>query len=189
MDILVVCASPRARGNSDTVSEYLVEKFSELGLNPILIRLRNFRIEPCRGCRECLKRGSCTIEDDMKLLTDYLLRCKSLVIVTPVYFNSVPSILKSFIDRTWCLRGRLRNKVGAVVVIGRRYGHELAVSTVISFFLKHEMIVGFRGVCLYAFEKGEVVNDIEGRKDLEKLVKRTYELLKIVEVGTSRSPR
>ncbi len=189
MDVLVVGASPRAGGNTDLVCEYLAKKFSELGLNPVLVMLRNFRIEPCRGCRECLRRGFCIIEDDMRTLMEYLLRAKAIVIATPVYFNSVPSILKAFIDRTWCLRGKLRNKVGGVVAIGRRYGHEQAVNIVISFFLKHEMIVGFRGVYLYAFEKGEVLNDVEGLKDLEKLAKRIHELLKIFEVGISRASK
>ncbi len=187
MDVLVVGASPRPGGNTDLVCEYLTKRFSELGLNPVTVMLRSFRIQPCRGCRECLRKEFCIIEDDMRILVDYLLRTKAIVIATPVYFNSVPSILKAFIDRTWCLRGRLRNKVGGVVAIGRRYGHEQAVNTVISFFLKHEMIVGFRGVCLYAFESGEVLNDVEGMRDLEKLAKRIHELLKILELGTSRA--
>ncbi len=176
-DVLIISASPREGGNSDIVSDYLAGKFEEFGLNARVIRLRDYRIEPCRSCRRCVERGSCVIDDDMKTLYDLLLGCRALVVVTPVYFNNVPSALKAFIDRTWPLRGRLRDKVGAVVVVGRRYGHELAVSAVISFFLKHEMVVGFRGVCLFAYERGDVLRDLEGRRDLDRLVRRVKELI------------
>ena len=183
MDVLIVNSSPRVGGNCDLVTDFIASRFEREGLKVDVIRLREFRISPCTGCRECLTRASCIINDDMKVLIEKLLKCRALIIVTPVYFNNVPSILKAFIDRTWCIRGRLRNKVGAVVVIGRRYGHESAINAVISFYLKHDMIVGTRGIALYAYEKGDVVNDREGLKDVERMVYRVVELLGIVEKG------
>jgi len=63
------------------------------------------------------------------------------VLGSPVYFNNVSSILKAFIDRTWCLRGKLRNKIGAAIVVGRGYGMDSAITAINAFFLKHEIIV------------------------------------------------
>ncbi len=122
-----------------------------------------------------MARGECIVNDDMsRLFYRELLNSKAIVIASPVYFNSIPAQLKAFIDRTWCLRGKLRNKIGGVVVVGRRYGHEQAVNTILSFMPKHEMIIGMRGVCIYAYESGEARGDRDGVMDVVKLARRVF---------------
>jgi len=64
-----------------------------------------------------------------------LLKADAIVIGSPVYFNSVPAQTKAFIDRTWCIRGRLRNKTGGAIVVGRRCGIESAITAINAFFL------------------------------------------------------
>ena len=178
--ILVLSGSPRRGGNTDYVCSVLVREFESMGLEARFYRVADYRVEPCRSCRLCLSRGSCVIDDDMtRLFYRELLDSKAIVVASPVYFNSVPAQLKAFIDRTWCLRGRLRNKIGGVVVVGRRYGHEQAVNTLLSFMLKHEMIIGMRGVCVYAYGRGEAEKDVDGIRDVVKLARRVHELLKL----------
>jgi multimeric flavodoxin WrbA len=84
--------------------------------------------------------------------------------------------MKAFMDRTWCLRGTLRNKIGGAVVVGRRYGLETAVTAVNGFLLKHDMIVANRGVTGLAFEKGEVADDAEAIRSVKNLAQRIKEL-------------
>ncbi|RLE30760.1 flavodoxin family protein, partial [Candidatus Acetothermia bacterium] len=59
-----------------------------------------------------------------------LLAADALILATPVFFNNVTSTLKAFMDRTWCLRGKLRNKIGGAIAVGRRYGIEAALEAI-----------------------------------------------------------
>jgi len=52
--------------------------------------------------------------------------------------------------------------------------------------LKHEMIIGMRGVCIYAYEAGEACRDEAGVKDVIKLARRIHELLEITRAEHSR---
>jgi len=99
-----------------------------------------------------------------------------LIVATPVYFNNVSACTKAFIDRTWCLRGKLRNKIGGGVVVGRGYGLELALDAIHSFMLKHEMIICHRGVSCRAYKIGEALTDKQAIRDAKRLAKRLYEL-------------
>ena len=79
-------------------------------------------------------------------------------------------------DRTWAIRGELKNKIGGAIVVGRKYGHENAITAINSFFLKHEIIIANRGVSGIAFEKGSIKSDKEAIKASEKLGKRIDQL-------------
>ena len=110
-------------------------------------------------------------------ITPMLLESDAIILGSPVYFNNVSAQVKAFMDRTWCLRGRLRNKIGGVVVVGRRYGIEGAVTAINAFFLKHEMIPANRGVCGFAYEEEEIVLDEEAFEAAKRLGSRIKELL------------
>ena len=97
------------------------------------------------------------------------------------------SNLKAFIDRTWSIRGKLKNKIGAAVVVGRKYGAEGAIMAINSFFLKHEMIIANRGISGIAFEPGEIKNDLESVKAASKLGTRILELG--IELDVSRKDK
>ena len=141
------------------------------------IKLVDHTIEPCRSCWACRKSGACVIDDDMSAtIIPRLLEADAIVIGTPVYFNNVTAQLKAFIDRTWSIRGKLKDKVGATVVVGRRYGAEGAVTAVNAFFLKHGMIVANRGVSGIAFAPGEIEDDRESMEAAQRLGLRILEL-------------
>lgn len=182
--VLIISSSPRREGNTDYIAKLAVDEVLRCGAEPIVVRVYDYRIEPCRGCRACLREGCCVIDDDFtNVLAGKLMEADAIIIVSPVFFNSIPSQLKAFIDRTWCLRGKLRDKVGGVIVVGRRYGHELAICTLHSFMLKHEMILGMRGVAIYGFEVGEAAKDTQGLEDARKLARRVVKLAEIVKRG------
>ncbi len=101
-----------------------------------------------------------------------LLASDMIIIGSPVFFNNVTADVKAFMDRTWCLREQLRDKIGAAVVVGRRYGAESAITAINSFFVKHEMIIAHRGVTGMAFQKGEIKNDSEAITATEQLALR-----------------
>ena len=173
MRVLCISGSPRAGGNTDHLLEALL---SELAGE--LIRLPDFRIAHCRACWGCRELGRCTISDDMtEKITPLLLESDAIVLGSPVFFNNVTADMKAFMDRTWSLRGKLRDKIGGAVVVGRRYGAENAITAMNGFFLKHDMIVANRGVTGLAFEKGGIAHDAEALGALQDLGRRINELL------------
>jgi len=178
--ILIISGSPRKGGNTDCICNLLKFVLESLGQEVRMIRIYDYNISPCTSCRLCLKTKNCSIRDDMDKIVSLLLDASGIIIVSPVFFDSIPSQLKAFIDRTWSLKGKLKNKIGGVVVVGRRYGHHGAITTLISFMLKHEMILGMRGVVTFGFGKKEVIDDVEGLNDVKKLAKRVVELINIV---------
>ena len=172
MDIVYISGSPRKTSNTDYLLNYILDQ-----TGGEFIKLADYAIEPCISCWACLRKGSCVIDDDMKNeIIPKILVADVMVIGTPVYFNNVTAQLKSFIDRTWSIRGRLKNKIGATVVVGRRYGSEGAIMAINSFFLKHEMIIANRGISGIAFDPEEIKSDLESIKAAAKLANRILEL-------------
>lgn len=176
MDLIYVSGSPRKESNTD----YLLRCSMEITGGDFL-KLREYDIQPCISCWECKDEGKCTIEDDMtEVILPRLKECDGLVIGSPVFFNNVSSQTKTFIDRTWAIRGKMRNKIGGTIVVGRKYGHESAITAINSFFLKHDMIPANRGVSGMAFEKGTIEEDREAIRAAEKLGNRINELGKLI---------
>jgi len=177
--ILIISGSPR-KGNTDYLCNIFKREVEKVSGEVRIIKISDYNIKPCISCRNCIETGECMIKDDMEKIFPLLINADAIVIVSPVYFNNVTAQLKAFMDRTWCMRGKLKNKVGGAIVVGRRYGHEMAVNAIHSFMLKHKMILGMRGVVVIGYEEGDVKNDEEGLKDVKKLAKRVVELVEIM---------
>jgi len=172
MNILYVSGSPRKRSNTDYLLKFTLDQ-----TGGEFIKLTDYTISPCRACWACLENASCVIRDDMSaMITPRLMAADAIVIGTPVYFNNVTAQLKCFIDRTWAIRGQLKNKIGATIVVGRRYGDEGAITAVHAFFLKHEMIIANRGISGVGFRSGDVRNDTESLEATTRLASRILEL-------------
>jgi len=63
--ILGVSGSPRREGNTDLlVLEALRALAERTDARTEFLRVAELRIEPCRGCRACMKLGHCAIQDD-----------------------------------------------------------------------------------------------------------------------------
>jgi len=172
MKILYVSGSPRKNSNTD----YLLKETLSL-TGGELLKIADYHVEPCRSCWSCVKSGKCAIDDDMShKLIPQVLTADIVVLGTPVYFNNVSGQLKVFMDRTWCIKGQLRNRIGGAVVVGRRDGAESAITAIQAFFLKHEMLPANRGVHGRAFATGEIADDPEAIESARKLGARLIEL-------------
>ena len=169
MKMIYVSGSPRLKSNTD-----ILLKTALAITGGEFIKLSKFKISPCQACWNCLDKVACVLQDDMTdQIIPMLLDCDGIVFGSPVYFNNVSSTLKTFMDRTWCLKGTLQNKLGGAVVVGRGYGFEGAITAINAFMLKHEMIPANRGVSGIAYKAGEIINDdlsIESAKQLGKRI-------------------
>ena len=179
VDIVYISGSPRDNSNTD----YLLNLALSI-TDGQFVKLTDYRIEPCKSCWACQKLDRCVIDDDMSnILITMLLEADGVVLGSPVYFNNVSGQVKVFMDRTWCIRGRLKDKIGGGVVVGRGYGLESALTAIHAFMIKHEMILGHRGVSGRAYEKGEIIKDKRAIEDTKELAKRLSELCRLKNLG------
>ena len=124
MRVLYISGSPRVDSNTDRLL-----RVAQTVTGGRFIKLVDHSIEPCRACWSCRESGFCVVDDDMtNVIIPLLLESDAIILGSPVFFNNVSAQLKAFIDRTWCIRGRRRNKIGGAIVVGRRYGAESAIT-------------------------------------------------------------
>ena len=98
--VLVISASPRKGGNSDSLCERFISGAREAGHDVEKISLRDKNIHYCLGCGACNNTHRCVQKDDMAPVLDKLVEADVIVLATPVYFYSMDGQLKTFIDRT-----------------------------------------------------------------------------------------
>lgn len=98
--ILVLSASPRKGGNSDTLCEEFLRGVREAGHDAEKIFLRDRKIGYCTGCEACTRTHQCVQKDDMAEILDKMVKADVIVLSTPVYFYTMDAQMKTLIDRT-----------------------------------------------------------------------------------------
>lgn len=99
-NILIISASPRKGGNSDTLCDEFLRGAKDGGSNAEKIFLRDKRINYCTGCGVCNNTHKCVQNDDMAEILDKMVKADVIVLATPVYFYTMDAQLKTLIDRT-----------------------------------------------------------------------------------------
>ena len=172
MRVVYIAGSGRKNGNTDLLVDILHKN-----LGGEIFRIADYTINHCTGCWTCRSKGECRHQDDMDdEIIPFLRMADVIILATPVYFNNVSSLMKTFMDRTWPLRSLLKDKLGGAVAVGRGYGTQTAVDVMNSFFLKHDMIPVNRGVSAEAFQAGDVLKHKRALKDIYKLEQRLIHL-------------
>lgn len=99
-NILIISASPRKGGNSDTLCDEFLRGAKDSGNNAEKIFLRDKKINYCTGCGVCNNTHKCVQKDDMAEILDKMVKADVIVLATPVYFYTMDAQLKTLIDRT-----------------------------------------------------------------------------------------
>lgn len=179
MKILAILGSPRINGNTHQMLETALSAFTE-NAEIHRINLAELEISGCGSCRECNTTGECAINDDMQKIYKELAWAEIIIFGSPSHFGDVSVDIKKFMERTWCMKGELKNKIGAYVVTGRRY-IESTLNTLHAFMLRHRMILGGSGAIGYTFsEMGGLKNDPLALKDAYKTGLRTIEIYNLI---------
>lgn len=108
--ILVLSASFRKGGNSDTLCDQFIKGAVEAGNRVEKIYLNDCKINFCRGCGVCNTTHKCVQHDDMAEILDKMVKADVIVMATPVYFYSMNGQMKTLIDRTVPRYEEIRNK-------------------------------------------------------------------------------
>ncbi len=98
--VLILSASFRKHGNSDTLCDEFMRGAQEAGHNVEKIYVNDKHINYCRGCGVCNTTHKCVQKDDMAEILDKMVKADVIVMATPVYFYSMNGQMKTLIDRT-----------------------------------------------------------------------------------------
>jgi multimeric flavodoxin WrbA len=125
--ILVLLGSPRRKGNSAILAGKIAEGAKSKGANVKTVFLHGLKISPCTACYACQKPKSkgCSIDDDMQPLYRAMLEADAWVIASPVYWFTLSSQTKLWMDR--CLAFPAYGKEpfeGKRIAIAMTYGGE-----------------------------------------------------------------
>ncbi len=106
--VTAIVGSYRKGGIVDSAVDEILASAKEAGADVAKIYLIDKQIEFCTNCRSCMqqegvKRGDCTIVDDMDAILDMLDRSDAFVIASPMNFGTVTAVMKKFIERLACL--------------------------------------------------------------------------------------
>lgn len=103
----VIYACSHRKGNSDRAAELLAEGISQAGGTAETITLRNFEVQHCIACGYCDENTDGRLENRCVLakkdraadLFAPLFSAPVVFFASPIYFYSVPSRLKAWMDR------------------------------------------------------------------------------------------
>lgn len=146
--VLVLSASPRKGGNSDTLCDELIRGAEEAGHQTEKIFLKDKNVNYCLGCGNCSNYGkSCPQKDDMEGILQKMIDADVIVLATPVYFYSMNAQLKTVIDRCCAGYTKISGKDFYFIITAAEEDIEAMEATI-------QGLRGFTSCLPYAVERG-----------------------------------
>jgi multimeric flavodoxin WrbA len=101
MKVLGILGSPRIGGNSDILLDQALAGAKDAGAEIEKVVLVKKKVSGCLDCEKCNETGVCVIKDDMQEIHKKVLEADAVIHSVPVYFWSMTSQMKAYLDR-WC---------------------------------------------------------------------------------------
>jgi multimeric flavodoxin WrbA len=96
--IVIINGSPRASGNSDAMTRLAESRLGGAASTEVFYMRQNAVI-PCVGCDSCKETDECVHDDSAAALIGRLKRADGALLFTPLYYTSVPGVVKVLFDR------------------------------------------------------------------------------------------
>lgn len=178
MYALAVNGSPRKDGNTYNMLKEVLAPIEQAGWETELVQVGGKNIRGCIACYKCFENRDkrCSVDSDIfNQVMEKMVRADALILGSPTYFTDVSAELKALLDRSGLVsqaNGVLfQGKIGAAVAAVRRGGATHVFDTINHMFLMSQMIVP--GSTYWnlgmGFDKGDVLNDAEGMKNIRHL--------------------
>ena len=115
MNILILQASPRAKGNTAWMAEEFKKAAEAAGHTVTLVNVGHKKIAGCLACEYCHGKGNgaCIQKDDMQELYPLMAEAEALILAAPIYYFTLAAQLQAPIQRMYCV-----NKPAKVKKIG-----------------------------------------------------------------------
>ena len=99
-NILIINGSPRRNKNCGKIIENITKKFDENNIKYEVVNIYKMNIDYCTACGYCERTGKCVIKDDMTPLYTDFDNSKGTIVVSPMFFQSISTKVKTLVDRT-----------------------------------------------------------------------------------------
>lgn len=97
--VLGLAGSPRRHGNSENLLDAALDAARAAGASARKLAVAELAVTPCRGCNACSLTGECVIRDRMGEMYEAFDGADALLVASPVFFATVPAVLKAVYDR------------------------------------------------------------------------------------------
>ena len=101
--ILIILGGGRKKGNTAQLVDAFMKGAMEAGHATELISLNQLQVNGCIGCNACRDGKPCVQKDDFNSLVPKILEADLLVFASPLYFWTISSKIKAFIERFYCI--------------------------------------------------------------------------------------
>ncbi len=114
-------------GYTHQATREFLDQLKALGaIDTELVRLSDYRLEPCRGCKLCFAKGEefCPLKDDRDVLLAKMKEADGVVFASPNYSFQVSALMKLFLDRLGygCHRPQFHGKTFSSIVVQGFFG-------------------------------------------------------------------
>lgn len=101
--ILVVQGGGRTNGNTAQLVRAFAKGVSEAGHQTEIVSLNKIQVNGCLGCNACRYGKPCVQKDGFSGLIPKIKEADLLVFASPLYFWTISSKIKAFIERFYCI--------------------------------------------------------------------------------------
>ena len=102
-DILVIQGGGRPKGNTAQLVEYFIKGAEDAGHKVELVSLMKNEVKGCLGCNACRYGKPCVQKDSFIEIIPKIKNADCIVFASPLYFWTVSSKIKAFIERFYCI--------------------------------------------------------------------------------------
>ena len=102
-NILVIQGGGRKNGNTAQLIAHFVKGAEESGHSIEVISLAENEVKGCLGCNACRYGKPCIQKDAFNLIVPAIKAADCIVFASPLYFWTVSSKIKAFIERFYCI--------------------------------------------------------------------------------------
>lgn len=101
--ILVIQGGERLKGNTAQLVEHFAKGAGEVGHSVEIVSLLKKEVKGCLGCNACRYGKPCIQKDDFNELIPKIKAADLIVFASPLYFWTLSSRIKAFIERFYCI--------------------------------------------------------------------------------------
>lgn len=185
MKVTAFIGSARKKHTYDA-SEKFLQKLQSLGnIEYEIVRLSDYNLETCRGCKLCFDKGEelCQFKDDRDELIEKIINSDGVIFASPNYSFQVSAIMKIFLDRLGFIFHRpcFFGKAFTSIVAQGIYGGDKIVKYLnfVGNGLGFNVVKGF---CIRTLEpmtekgqkKIDKIIDRQSKRFYSKLIKKEY---------------
>jgi len=178
MKVIAINGSAKKNGNTSIIIKEIFSELKKSGIETELIDLADAKINGCIGCGNCFKNKDkkCVFKNDIvNECIEKMIEADGIILGSPVYFADVTANMKALLERIGMVSSAngdlFKHKVGSSVVAVRRGAATRAFDTMNYFLhcMQFYLVGGTYWNMVYGKEVGEVLNDIEGIKNMESI--------------------